>query len=94
MRLLIGLCSDGNKGTEKTIPCTSSEPIISLDLNITQLFAFRTRVYCSVVCSIIFLANPARRYERCMAPGKKTKKNNGKEGVSLLQVLHSPFFLS
>ena len=79
------------KKNQKQIPCTSSERIISLDLNITQLFAFRAWVHCSVVCSIVLLANPARRYERCMAPGKK---NNGKGGGSLLQALHFPFFLS
>ena len=26
---------------------------------------FRARDYCSVVCFIVFLANPVRRYERC-----------------------------
>ena len=28
----------------------------------------RPRVHSSVVCSIVFLVNPVRRYQRCVAP--------------------------
>ena len=35
--------------------------------NITQFYCFQGRIHGSVVCSIVFLANHMRRYERCVA---------------------------
>ena len=46
----------------------SSELIIHWSWISSSSIIFREKVHCSVVCSTVFLANPVRRYERCVAP--------------------------
>ena len=40
---------------------SSLEPLISLDLDSTKLYCFRTRVHCYYCLSIVFSTNPVRR---------------------------------
>ena len=47
---------------------------------------YTARVYCSVVCSIAFLADPVRRYERCVGASSASKREmqpewNNQEGA-------------
>ena len=42
--------------------------LISLDLSIMQLYCFRARIYCFIVCSIDFLANQSRPCNSCVLP--------------------------
>ena len=56
-------------------PRSSLKPLL-LALGITKLYCFRARIHFSIVCSIVFLANPVRRSESFVAPLKNKSKQN------------------
>ena len=50
------------------VPGSHLEPLILLDLGITQLIYFRADAHFTVVCSIVFSANHVRRSESFVPP--------------------------